>query len=436
MAHTADGPEEEQPPPGTRDEAAESAPEDGFVGAVFGTPSPERAGPAPGGALESKKTFAPWHHPVKQVVRDYQWAELTRKLMTEERPPEQRHTLRYFTLPGADLLDIRVLAETLQPAGSRIEYFGFDTGYKASASGEREETSGQSGTHFAAEAALRQAGRITESVDIMKGRLEDIAVTGSHAANRLRQQPAFDVINIDACDHLGFVPQSRTTSTFDALEVLLAHQLRASHPWLLFMTTRANPGQLGLPGAKLQNAIHGNLSQHEKEFGEVLADCIGGQLQTIASDIVSSWATLSTNFLKLFCIGIGKYLLQFYHAQHNLPAGVELVSAYAYKVHQPQPDMLSLAFRITPRGLRVQPPTAGSASVTAALELKGAVQVTEKANKLWDLDDAVACSEKVRKEAVEGTARLLKSANYDLPSWKQWLAGLELRPMQLDWFIV
>lgn len=399
-----------------------------MVDAVYGNLPPDEVGLLSQAVLKTR--FSPWHHPVKQLVREYQWAELTRKLIERERPAERRGVLRYFTLPGADLLDVRVLAEALQAAGTRIAYFGFDIGYRDAA--DASEAAEQTAVYFATESALRQAGRITDDAEILNDRLEDIARSGSQAANRLGQKAVFDVINIDACDHLGFVPQGRTNSVFDALESLLAHQLKATHPWLLFVTTRASPAHLGPPAAKLQGAIHSNLGLHAEAFGTALAACIEGQLKTIAADIVANWATPSLNFLKLFCVGLGKYLLQFFHAQHNLPADVELASAFAYKVHDAQPDMVSLAFRIKPRGLRVQPPTAGAASVTEALELKRAVDVTERARKLWDLDAAILDDSEARNDAVNGTAKLLRSADYDLESWRLWLAALPFRPMVLE----
>ena len=77
--------------------------------------------------LRSK--FSPWHHPVKQIVRDYQWADQAKRLLGDYRTDETRKTLTYFTLPGSDLLDVRVLSEALRGNGTKIDYFGFDTGY-------------------------------------------------------------------------------------------------------------------------------------------------------------------------------------------------------------------------------------------------------------------------------------------------------------------
>ncbi|WP_404713623.1 hypothetical protein [Sphingomonas sp. MMS24-J13] len=375
-----------------------------------------------------RTTFAPWHHPVKQIVRDYQWADLVKRLLTEARPENRRDRLRYFTLPGADLLDVRVLAESLSAMGTRIEYFGFDSGYED----EDNEGADLTGAYLLAESALRQAGSISDRAEILRDKLEDIALVGSHAAERLRQRGVFDVVNIDACNHLGYKPSGRNASIFEALEKLLAHQLLADEPWLLFLTTRANVTQLGAPAAKLQSAIMKNIETHQEGFAETLADCIGGKLATIATDMSGCWSAQSIDFLKLFCVGLSKYLLQWYHAQTNLPAKVELASVFAYKVSGEEPDMLSMAFRISPKGLAVQAPSAGGATPLPAVELAQAIGMVSKAKRIWNLDEAIANNQEVRADAVSGTERLLASANYDISKWREWLRNLPIRPMELN----
>lgn len=399
--------------------------ESGYVDAVF---SSEGEGQTVVSTAASRTSFAPWHHPVKQIVRDYQWAGLVKRLLTEDRPDNGRDHLRYFTLPGADLLDVRVLADSLATMGTKIEYFGFDSGYDD----EGAEDVDLTGAYLLAESSLRQAGSISDRAEILRDKLEDIALAGSHAAERLRQRGVFDVVNIDACNHLGYKPVGRNASIFEALEKLLAHQLRAEEPWLLFVTTRANVAHLGGPAAKLQSAIMKNLEMHEDGFAEPLADCIGGKVATIVADMNGCWSAQSIEFLKLFCIGLSKYLLQYYHAQQNLPAKVELASVYAYKVSGEAPDMLSMAFRIRPKGLAVQAPSAGGALPLAALELTSAVAIVSRTKKMWDLDEAIANEDTVRADAVTGTERLLASANYDVPQWREWLRGLPIRPMKLD----
>ncbi len=427
-------PLEEMPPSSAADIALASAGKDAgldqeedYVEAVFGHDDLEAAPSASG----QRTNYAPWHHPVKQIVREYQWAALVQKLIADHWDGDRQTVLRYFTLPGSDLLDVRVLAEAVSTKNIKIEYFGFDSGYSV---GDGIPDDGTD-AYFAAESELRQAGRIADQSEILKDKLEDIAIAGSHAAIRLGQRGVFDVVNIDACDHLGYISPGRSRSVFDALEKLLAHQLRAEDPWLLFLTTRANVGLLGTPAIKLQNAIHKNIELHTDSFSGPLAECIGGKIATLVADMASQWSTQNLNFLKLFCVGLGKFLLQYYHAQQNLPAHVELVSAYAYKVSSDEPDMLSLAFRITPKGLKVQPGTAGGASVIPNIELSHALAVVERARKIWDLDDAIANDQEVWFEAVDGTHRLLTSANYDIPGWRTWLRNLPIRPMDLDGWV-
>jgi hypothetical protein len=116
--------------------------------------------------------FAPWHHPVKQRVRTTQWQELVRRLINQR--GLTGGVLRYFTLPGPDLLDVRVLAETCAPLGVPIEYFGFDAALQATQI---------STSRFEIESSLRQSRRITDDAVISPDQLQDIAIPNSQAAN-------------------------------------------------------------------------------------------------------------------------------------------------------------------------------------------------------------------------------------------------------------
>ncbi|UXT99767.1 PP_RS20740 family protein [Agrobacterium tumefaciens] len=397
---------------------------DDFLTAVYGE-STDEIDSFIGSA--TRKSYSPWHHPVKQIVRDLQWSELAVKLLAEERSESRRDVLRYFTLPGADLLDVRVLADATRQFGTRIEYFGFDSGFDSG-----EDTDQERGAYFAAESALRQSGKITDQAFIATDYLEDIAVNGTVAADRLKHRGVFDIINIDACAHLAYVSEGRKSSIFNAVQKLLAHQLKADEPWLLFLTTRANVDRLGAPATVFQSAIHKNIEAHKDDFASPFADCIGASLATLATDMQGCWTTQNLQFLKLYLIGFGKYLLQFFHAQQNLPAKVELVSAFAYKVSGDEPDMLSFAFRVSPEGVRVNDGSAGGAQVIPKLELTHALKLIRRASRLWDLDQAIAADETLRREAVEATKRLLASANYDIDGWKEWLRTLPVRPMELS----
>jgi hypothetical protein len=377
---------------------------------------------------DMRNDFAPWHHPVKQIVRTRQWAALTKKLI-EARPAERRQVLKYFTLPGADLLDVRTLAAVCEPLGVKIEYFGFNSGGASADPGGVAEDGVRPAAWVMAESALRQAGRITEDAVILEDQLEDIAETGSQAAIQLQQRGTFDVINIDPCDHLAYRPKGRTKNTFNALEALLKHQMGATSPWLLFVTTRVSPELLGQPGVAFQNAITQNLGMPESGFGASLAECISANAARIGAELSTVWSTHDERFLRLYSVGLGKYLLQFFHAQPNMPANVELASVYAYRVYSDQPDMLALAFQITPDPKRVFAPQVGNSVAFAPLEPARAVSVAKRAMRLEDIDGLIAVNEYIRNEAVEGTKSLLQTARFDLEKWAAWLAGHSRRPM-------
>lgn len=382
---------------------------------------------------DRRRDFKPWHHPVKQIVRTHQWAALTKKLI-QARPQGVPSVLRYFTLPGADLLDVRVLAEICEPLSVKIEYFGFDAGSVQPDEAARAELAAthSHGAWITAESALLQAGRITPDAVILSDRLEDIALPDSQAAIQLSQRTPFDVINIDACDHLAYCPKGRTRNTFNALEALLEHQMRARSPWLLFVTTRAEPSLLGQPGIVFQNAITQNLGIPRSDFGASLASCLDADETKLAAGLASAWVTHDERFLRLYSIGLGKFLLQFFHAQPNLPANVELASIYAYRVHGEHPDMLALAFRITPENQRVFAPNVGGAAVVPNLEPARATYVAAQAKKLQDLDRVLEDDPDIRNKAVDSTKTLLQSANYDVTAWCKWLADHERRPMTVS----
>lgn len=407
------------------DDEQQNAPAEDFTAQVYGS-APIAAPVLP--QRVKKTNFAPWHHPVKQIVRDYQWGDQAKRLVKDHRAADARGVIRYFTLPGADLLDVRSLSKALEDFGSKIEYFGFNIGYKST--DNEEDIDLEKAGYFSSESALRQAGRTTDSAVVLPDRLEDIAEPTSQAANRLRQQAVFDIINLDACDHLGYKPKGRAHSLFDALEALLAHQLKAEKPWLLFITTRARADQLGEAGMKLQSAITENLKQHPEEFGAALAATICGSKLTIGTDLAKTWSSSGEMFLRLFVTSIGKHILQFYHGQPNFLNDVELVSAFCYRVHDSDPDMLSIGFRISPNGIKVHPATAGSVAIGKAVELKSAVSLAEKAAKIWEIDGETGIGDDaVRYDAVSGTIDLLDATDYDIGAWENWLQNHNIRPM-------
>lgn len=406
------------------DSDALEAPDEGNIEdfeAVFGT-EPEQPP-----VIQSRRDFAPWHHPVKQLIRKRQWADLTVRLLGDLEPTPS--VLRYFTMPGPDLLDVRVLSDVSAARNIPVEFFGFDSAGQDISGGAQSRS--DEGAAAIARAALRQAGRITGESVVLKGRVEDIVYDKTHASTQLLRQQPFHVVNLDACSHLtkrsGDIP-----NLFDALKVLLQHQLRADFPWLLFLTTRCDPTLLFDAGDLFKERISENLRLSPDGFGDALASLLETERSDLDQAIAAAWGREDSCFSKMYCVGLGKFLLHLYNGQPNSPADVELVSAYAYNIHPEEPKMLALAFRITPAARQMFPPSIGGMVATRQLEPERAIRVAEKAAKLWLLDEAMRKDEAVRKEALEGTAALLRSAGYDIDAWERWLGTHSARPIDLS----
>lgn len=371
--------------------------------------------------VRPKRTeFAPWHHPVKQRVRTSQWQCLVQRLIGDRALNGQ--VLRYFTLPGPDLLDVRVLAETCGPQDVIIEYFGFDAAMR---------TAQINTPRFEIESALRQAQRITDDAVTSPDQLQDIAIPNSQASKQLSMRRPFDVINIDACDHLAFSPPSRQTTTFDALQTLLAHQMNATETWLLFITTRAEPAHMVGPGEQMRRAVNDNLNHQNGEFRPILAELVGEDPEVLDRILHQIWTSTDDRFLKLYSVGLAKFLLQFFLAQPNRPANVELASSCAYRVFGDSPDMLALAFRITPAPHVVFQPGQVPEPNTH-LELERAIRVAQRARKLRDLDRELEQNHALRLQMARESASLLGASNYDIDRYCTWLAEHKERPITIE----
>ncbi|WP_427025990.1 PP_RS20740 family protein [Aureimonas ureilytica] len=388
------------------------------VEATFGN---YKEGESEPGHVRPKRTdYAAWHHPVKQRVRTSQWQALVRQLL--ELRSMRDCVLRYFTLPGPDLLDVRVVADVCTPSDVRIEYFGFD-------SARRDDQAHD--PRFEIESALRQSRKVTDDAVIYQDRLEDIAQGESQASKQLQMRQPFDVVNIDACDHLAYSPPNRTVNLFEALKRLLAHQMDAVQPWLLFITTRAEPHLMAGPGELLQEVIDQNVQKADGEFKAVLADVLKQDASCLLADLKVLWEGTDDKFLKLFSIALTKYLVQFYLSQPNKPADVELKSLCAYRVYGKDADMLALAFQITPTGRVFFEP--GQVPVRdEALETRRAIRAANRSRRMRDLDAEIQQDADLLNRMTRESAILLNESNFDLDGYLEWLSKHAHRPILVN----
>ncbi|MCB0143437.1 MAG: hypothetical protein KDE50_26305, partial [Caldilineaceae bacterium] len=180
--------------------------------------------------ISEKKSFQPWHLPRKHYCRLRQWSLHTQKLQKDLKlsNPAQERPLRYLTLPGDELLDIRVLAKVMKTAGITMQFLGFNTASDKLRSAESDLSFSE----------VRQLEGIYEKPsEIIQHRIEKIAEENSIARQKVIEHLPFDVINLDFTGSIVGHPPLSSTSYLQAIRWLMEQQCNKNRrPWLLFLT--------------------------------------------------------------------------------------------------------------------------------------------------------------------------------------------------------
>lgn len=367
------------------------------------------------------RLFKPWHRPRKQWVRRFQWHASVLGLLREAHFPADGRIMRYLSLPGEDLLDVRVLREACEEAGVALRF----TGLNAVAAGSARDIQLN-----IAESEMRGLAGIHDGSAVLRERFETVANVESLAFAEIRDGGPFHAINIDLCDHLALRPQGGGRHTvIDALAEVIQLQLRnAMHPWLLFVTTRVAPDQVdGRNLAALVQAVTENVLA-SAEFAERTARLLRKDAEALRATLADPSGLDPLEFTKLFALGFGKWLLRFVGAAH--PAReLRMLPSCFYAVVPGRPDMLSLGFRCDVITIPAQDRydlvgdrwrDAAAAEIDTGLGMLG---VTEQ---ITDLDAALVNDAQLMEAVTVESAELLRAAHYEVdgdPGYRGWLAA-------------
>lgn len=365
-------------------------------------------------ALAPQKEFAAWHHPRKQYVRINQWCAEVRKLIPQL-GLSQGDPFRYLTLPGNEMLDVRALHGVVQPLGLKLRYLGFNSVSPNSAD-QAELALSQS--------EVREMSAIDEFSAVIEDKLEAIANSLSPASVRTAQAGPFHAINLDLCDSIAFREIGHAKgSPLEATGKLLELQLQSTKPWLLFVTTRAEPGLIGKFAKDGFNAAIGANIEASAEFKAKLASLISSGIDELDCNLEAAWEGQDPNFLRLFCTGLGKWLLSIL-ANASPPRELSLLSSCYYQSSHLGPDMLSLAFqcgapRHTVTDLFSILPSA-KVEEPEIIETEVALKFTEKLGELFDLDHRLSNDAQLQEKLVKQAGRLMAQARFSEEGYDKW----------------
>lgn len=380
------------------------------------------------------RRFKPWHKPRKQWVRRFQWHGEVAKLIAETHFAADARIFRYLSMPGEDLLDVRVLREACEGAALDLRFTGLNDVRVGSPDDVQLNLS---------ESAVRGLPRIHPGSRILREKFQSIAEPTSLAFAEVRDSGPFNAINIDLCDHLALREQHADDRTIiDALAEILGIQLaHAMQPWLLFITTRIAPGAVQAANLRaLVQSIQDNITQ-SNDFAAGAARMLQREGAELVAALGNPDSLAPASFKDLFCLGFGKWLLSYIGAARPERSLLMLPGCY-YSVHAGQPDMLSLAFKCDV--VRREPAdrydlvrAAGDPADHPEIEM--ALRLIEETERLADLDILLAGDAGLREQMTAETEILLRSAQYPVDDvtrgYRSWLVARQqpdIRQPQAD----
>ena len=375
--------------------------QDALLNKVFGDQGP------PKHSELAERRIQPWHKPRKQWVRRHQWLKKTAELCSRLNLKEGR-PLRYLSLPGEDLLDIRVIRECCAERNIGLKYLGLNDDYSSN--------DPNTWLHIAWNEVNSLTAIHHDSV-VVRDRFEQIADPNSIAFKYVQEYGPFDVVNLDLCESIS--PRKvRQPNYYAALEALASHQIKAraaNEPWLLLITSKVGgPWVHNADMKKLAACVVANATR-DQSFGRALDALVPNGL-AILRNARTNWSRIDQpHFLNLFGVGFGKWLLQLL-ATASPKWGAKLLCSYSYRVHAAAPDMVSLAFLLEgyaegPRD-RSGLSTGTTGSRSQYDEKSFALELLNGVRRIKDVDAVLKANREAYKAMEQETYDLLLSARY------------------------
>jgi hypothetical protein len=369
--------------------------------------------------LPAEKRFRGWHKPRKQLVRRNQWLGEVEALIPFLRL--DGNLLRYFTLPGPDMFDVRLLAQFCIQRKLCLRPLGFNEELPFSSPTEVNISSNEVRNDI-------DLGSIT----ILPDNLSVLKSKTSQGFMYVIQNGPFDVINLDLCSSISCIDHP---DNHQVLNNLCEYQVNnRREPWLLFITTRAEYNQVNLNHlpSYLQRVRENAISS--PTFADRLTAITGFTAADYYGKSVPDYLIkLNDGFVRLFASGLAKWLLKL---MLDGPSKwmVEMLDSYWYRVDANQspdsfPNMLSLAFKFSPVNISLSD-SSGLATSNPSTEVNEgtlALAILEKLEALIDLDKKIDEDRLLYDELLKESVALLEATRYPIDQYNEWAEKKRLR---------
>ena len=361
--------------------------------------------------VNEKKPFMPWHKPRKQWVREKQWWRcLNQLLIKPSNNFETDGTVKYFGLPGAELLDVDYLAMKMLESDDLNKKKLLIHGVISSTV---EKQSADSRL-----ASLLDRRNIDPLSKVDRCNFESLEQNNSMLWNSMKRIAPYHLINLDFCDK---VFQDRTIS---AVHKLLEYQFNAllDKPWLFCLTTKVDTTASNIDVLiRLDKCLH---SIEEDELAEFnLQKYFAPVFNAISKkNSIRSYTDSIGDFTNIFLVGFVIWLVLSCLA---LNVDFKLKSSSKYRVADIDslPDMYSFVFefnkKFEPQGDRTG--VAVSAEVKRQDVIEGLdprEKIIEMLTRTVDLDELLNNDVDLLKRYVDETKALLERCGRDVTNYE------------------
>ncbi len=357
--------------------------------------------------VRTRREFAAWHRPRKQVVRQIQWGSEIEWLLSQKSPEDL--SLRYLGLPGADLLDIRYFYSRFCRGGEHyLTFLGFDESAKPGST-----------YRDALNVSLNEVRRfehIDERSDVVGDDFRRLSDDQSIAWELAQRLGPFDIINLDLCGHMARDEPAIDPNYYNAIYQLCGLQQRQRGPWSLFLTSRLDQVNFANDTLdKLLKVLESNLDRCG-DFAVEFHACFGALQYTV--ETAKAWD--SETFFKTMSVAIAKWFLVMAQSMRNV-LSISSVAGYQINKEAHYLDMVSIALRFMPSAA-IGPDRTGLASGASPLadECMQAAPFPKKVSGTMDIDKALRDSPGQWVRFRDATGELLEQARYSAAAYRDW----------------
>lgn len=360
-------------------------------------------------------SFAPWHKPRKQFVRKHQWVHHANETIINLKKAghlDANSSVRYLTLPGPDLLDVKLIADVCEGQDLKLHYTGFCNAHETEAVRLRRNTQ---------QFGLDRGARILPGSGVHVSRLEEITKANSEAKTLMERGGPYSIVNIDACEPIANEDGNQTGRLVDAIRAIVNFQLNANRqPWLLYLTT---PVQKDSVSAESQKALYDQVRQNvaaDKEFAGELEKRFPIK-EGVAVGIEQYLAQASENdgheFVRTITLGISKWLV---HLAEQASFNVKKLPAVCYSMFRKEPylpNMISTCYLFLPKPIPIVDNTGLTRNVQpqqGQAAISDHIRALNRSIEIENIDTKLANDLELKEAMIVETKALLGAVGYDI----------------------